>query len=222
MNGYADSIAFEMENNTLDKLNLIGVLQVAKNNLILDNELLNEFIEKRASKSNRHQLLELKNLYKYLGILHTETGLKYRVSQHKTAKRPIITFRGLYQGNEFSELMQFDLIEFLKHFKNEVSIVRLDIAIDNHKSFDIEKIATKSKRIVSRRWNTIYFKTIHEKRVNQYLNIKHYYKKEICKYRLEFSFLKQFLQRKNSLELIKKNIEKITNEPVDIFINFPY
>lgn len=218
MNGYADSIAFEINNSTLNKLNLIGVIQVVKNNLILDNESLNEFIERRAKKSQKQQLLELRNLYQYLGILHTVTGLQYRISQHKTAKNPIITFRGLFQGSELSELMQIDLMEFLDHFQEEVKIVRLDICIDSNISFDIEKIASNSKRIIARRWNTIYLKTAKEKRVNQYVNIKHYYKKEICKYRLEFSFLKKFINRKNPLELIKKNIEKIVQEPVNILL----
>ena len=78
MRGYIDSLSFEIDNSILAKLELIGVVTVAKNNLILDNELLNEFIEYRATKSHKKQLLELRNLYKYLAILETQTGLKYK------------------------------------------------------------------------------------------------------------------------------------------------
>ena len=93
MRGYIDSIAFEIDNSILAKLELIGVVTVAKNNLILDNELINEFIEYKATKSHSKQLLELRNLYKYLAILETETGLKYKIMQHKTAKKVNITFQ---------------------------------------------------------------------------------------------------------------------------------
>ena len=49
MRGYIDSVAFEIDNSILAKLELIGVVTVAKNNLILDSELLNEFIEYRVN-----------------------------------------------------------------------------------------------------------------------------------------------------------------------------
>ena len=52
MRGYIDSIAFEIDNSILAKLELIGVVTVAKNSLILDNELINEFIEYKATKSH--------------------------------------------------------------------------------------------------------------------------------------------------------------------------
>ena len=213
MRGYIDSIAFEIDNSILAKLELIGVVTVAKNSLILDNELINEFIEYKATKSHKKQLLELRNLYKYLAILETQTGLKYKLVQHKRAKNITITFQGLKQYTEVSELMRYDLKEFLEHFKEDIQIVRLDIAFDNKEAFNITEIAKNSKRDICKRWNTIYFKTAREKRVNQYLNIKHYYKTQIKLYRLEFVFCKKYFTKKEPFELMEKTIKKILKKP---------
>lgn len=213
MLGYVDSIAFEMDNSILTKLSLIGVVTVAKNNLILDSELLNEFIINRATKSHAKQLLELRNLYKYLAVIETQTGLKYKIMQHKRAKKLTITFQGLKQYNEISKLMMYDLKDFLKHFKEEIKIVRVDVAIDNKEPFNVTQIAKNSKRDICKRWNTIYFKTTKEKRVNQYLNIKHYFKAKINIYRLEFSFCKKYFTSKTPFKLIEKTIKKILKKP---------
>ena len=213
MRGYIDSIAFEIDNSILAKLELIGVVTVAKNNLILDKELLNDFIEYRATKSHSKQLLELRNLYKFLAIFETQTGLKYKIMQHKRAKNITITFQGLKQYNEISELIRYDLKEFLEHFKEDIQIVRLDVAFDNKEAFNITQIAKNSKRDICKRWNTIYFKTAREKRVNQYLNIKHYFKREIKLYRLEFVFCKKYFTKKEPFELMEKTIKKILKKP---------
>ena len=213
MRGYIDSIAFEIDNSILAKLELIGVVTVAKNSLILDNELLNEFIEYRATKSHKKQLLELRNLYKYLAIFETQTGLKYKIMQHKRAKNVTIAFQGLKQYREISELMRYDLKEFLQHFKEDIRISRLDIAFDNKEAFNITQIAKNSKRDICKRWNTIYFKTAREKRVNRHLNIKHYFKREIKLYRLEFVFCKRYFTGKNPLTTIEKTIKKILKKP---------
>ena len=213
MRGYIDSIAFEIDNSILAKLELIGVVTVAKNNLILDNELLNEFIEYRATKSHSKQLLELRNLYKYLAILETQTGLKYKLMQHKRAKNITITFQGIKQYNEISKLMRYDLKEFLEHFKEDIQISRLDVAFDNKEAFNTTQIAKNSKRNICKRWNTIYFKTAREKRVNQYLNIKHYFKREIKLYRLEFVFCKKYFTKKEPFELMEKTIKNILKKP---------
>ena len=213
MRGYIDSIAFEIDNSILAKLELIGVVTVAKNSLILDNELINEFIEYKATKSHKKQLLELRNLYKYLAILETQTGLKYKIMQHKRAKNITIIFRGLKQYNEISELMRYDLKEFLEHFKEDIQMVRLDVAFDNERAFNITQIARNSKRDICKRWNTIYFKTAREKRVNQYLNIKHYFKREIKLYRLEFVFCKKYFTKKEPFELMEKTIKNILKKP---------
>ena len=213
MRGYIDSIAFEIDNSILAKLELIGVVTVAKNNLILDNELLNEFIEYRATKSHSKQLLELRNLYKYLAIFETQTGLKYKIMQHKRSKNITITFQGIKQYSEISELMRYDLKEFLEHFKEDIQIVRLDVAFDNKEAFNITQIAKNSKRNICKRWNTIYFKTAREKRVNQYLNIKHYYKTQIKLYRLEFVFCKKYFTKKEPFELMEKTIKNILKKP---------
>ena len=213
MRGYIDSIAFEIDNSILAKLELIGVVTVAKNSLILDNELINEFIEYKATKSHKKRLLELRNLYKYLAILETQTGLKYKIMQHKRAKNITITFQGLKQYTEISELMRYDLKEFLEHFKEDIQIVRLDVAFDNKEAFNITQIAKNSKRDICKRWNTIYFKTAREKRVNQYLNIKHYFKREIKLYRLEFVFCKKYFTKKEPFELMEKTIKNILKKP---------
>ena len=213
MRGYIDSIAFEIDNSILAKLELIGVVTVAKNSLILDNELLNEFIEYRATKSHKKQLLELRNLYKYLAIFETQTGLKYKIMQHKRAKNITITFQGLKQYNEISELMRYDLKEFIAAFKEHIQIVRLDVAFDNKEVFNITQIAKNSKRDICKRWNTIYFKTAREKRVNRHLNIKHYFKREIKLYRLEFVFCKKYFTKKEPFKLIEKTIKKILKKP---------
>ena len=213
MRGYIDSIAFEIDNSILAKLELIGVVTVAKNSLILDNELINEFIEYKATKSHKKQLLELRNLYKYLAILETQTGLKYKLMQHKRAKNITITFQGIKQYNEISELMRYDLKEFLEHFKEDIQISRLDVAFDNKEAFNTTQIAKNSKRNICKRWNTIYFKTAREKRVNQYLNIKHYFKREIKLYRLEFVFCKKYFTKKEPFKLIEKTIKKILKKP---------
>lgn len=213
MRGYIDSIAFEIDNSILAKLELIGVLTVAKNSLILDNELLNEFIEYRATKTPSKQLLELRNLYRYLAIFETQTGLRYKLMQHKRAKNITIAFQGLKQYNEISELMRYDLKEFLRYFKEDIRISRLDVAIDNKEPFNIKAIAKNTNRVILNRWNTIYFKTAREKRVNQYLNIKHYFKKEVNLYRLEFSFCKKYFISKEPFKLIEKTIKKILKKP---------
>ena len=213
MRGYIDSIAFEIDNSILAKLELIGVVTVAKNSLILDNELINEFIEYKATKSHSKQLLELRNLYKYLAIYETQTGLRYKLMQHKRAKNITITFQGLKQYNEISKLMRYDLKEFLQHFKEDIQISRLDVAFDNKEAFNITQIAKNSKRDICKRWNTIYFKTAREKRVNLYLNIKHYFKKEIKLYRLEFVFCKKYFTKKEPFELMEKTIKNIVKKP---------
>ncbi len=213
MRGYIDSIAFEIDNSILAKLELIGVLTVAKNSLILDNELLNEFIEYRATKSHSKQLLELRNLYKYLAIFETQTGLKYKIIQHKRAKNMTIIFQGLKQYNEISELMRYDLKEFIAAFKDDIQIMRLDVAIDNKKPFNIKAIAKNTNRVILNRWNTSYLKTAKEKRVNRHLNIKHYYKQIVELYRLEFVFCKRYFQSKEPLKCIEKTIKNALKKP---------
>ena len=195
MRGYIDSIAFEFDSSILAKLELIGVVTVAKNSLILDNELINDFIEYRATKSHSKQLLELRNLYKYLAIFETQTGLKYKIMQHKRAKNITITFQVLKQYNEISELIRYDLKEFLEHFKEDIRIVRLDIAFDSGEAFNITQIAKNSKRDICKRWNTLYFK------------------KEIKLYRLEFVFSKRYFTGKNPLATIEKAIKNIVKKP---------
>ena len=162
MTGFSDSVVFEMNSTILSKLSLFGVVTVAKNGLILDESLLSEFVNKRTIKGKSKQLLELKNLYQYLAILETQTGLKYRIMQHKTAKKVNITFQGLKQYTEISQLMEYDLKEFIAAFKDDIQIMRLDVAIDNKEHFNIKAIAENTNRVILDRWNSSYLKTAKE------------------------------------------------------------
>ena len=213
MTGFSDSVVFEMNSTILSKLSLFGVVRVAKNGLILDESLLNEFINKRTIKGKSKQLLELKNLYQYLAILETQTGLRYKIMQHKTAKKVNITFQGLKQYTEISQLMEYDLKEFIATFKDDIQIMRLDVAIDNKEHFNIKAIAENTNRVILNRWNTSYLKTAKEKNTNRHLNIKHYYKQIVELYRLEFVFCKRYFQSKEPFELIEKTIKKALSKP---------
>mgnify|MGYP003446284870 FL=1 len=213
MTGFSDSVVFEMNSTILSKLSLFGVVRVAKNGLILDESLLNEFINKRTIKGKSKQLLELKNLYQYLAILETQTGLRYKIMQHKTAKKVNITFQGLKQYTEISQLMEYDLKEFIAAFKDDIQIMRLDVAIDNKEPFNIKAIAENTNRVILDRWNTSYLKTAKEKNTNRHLNIKHYYKQIAELYRLEFVFCKRYFQSKEPFELIEKTIKKALSKP---------
>ena len=213
MTGFSDSVVFEMNSDILSKLSLFGVVRVAKNGLILDESLLSEFVNKRTIKGKSKQLLELKNLYQYLAILETQTGLKYRIMQHKTAKKVNITFQGLKQYTEISQLMEYDLKEFIATFKDDIQIMRLDVAIDNKEPFNIKAIAENTNRVILNRWNTTYLKTAKEKNTNRHLNIKHYYKQIVELYRLEFVFCKRYFQSKEPFELIEKTIKKALSKP---------
>ncbi len=213
MTGFSDSVVFEMNSTILSKLSLFGVVRVAKNGLILDESLLNEFINKRTIKGKSKQLLELKNLYQYLAILETQTGLRYKIMQHKTAKKVNITFQGLKQYTEISQLMEYDLRDFIAAFKNDIQTMRLDVAIDNKEPFNIKAIAENTNRVILDRWNTSYLKTAKEKNTNRHLNIKHYYKQIVELYRLEFVFCKRYFQSKEPFELIEKTIKKALSKP---------
>lgn len=208
MKGYIDSIAFEFDSCILAKFHLFGVERVAKNGIIFDESLLEMFLSNRMTKSKKKQLIELKNLYSYLAILETQTGLKYKVMQHKRAKKVNITFQGLKQYTEVSELMEHDLKDFIELYRDYISIMRIDVAIDNKEPFNKDKIARNTNRIISERWNTTYFKTEKEKRKNEHLNIKHYYKKVVQLFRLEFVFGRRYFKAKDPLRLIENTIKK--------------
>ena len=213
MTGFSDSVVFEMNSTILSKLSLFGVVKVAKNGLILDESLLSEFINKRTLKGKSKQLLELKNLYQYLAILETQTGLKYQITQHKRAKKVNIVFKGLKQYTEISQLMEYDLKEFIATFKDYIQVMRLDVAIDNKEPFNIKAIAENTNRVILDRWNTSYLKTPKEKNTNRHLNIKHYYKQIVELYRLEFVFCKRYFTGKNPLATIEKAIKNIVKKP---------
>ena len=220
MTGFSDSVVFEMNSTILSKLSLFGVVTVAKNGLILDESLLSEFINKRTNKGKSKQLLELKNLYQYLAILETQTGLRYKIMQHKAAKKVNITFQGIKQYTLISQLMEYDLKEFLNHFKEDIQISRLDVAIDTKEPFNIKAIAKNTNRVILDRWNTSYLKTAKEKNTNRYLNIKHYYKQIVELYRLEFVFGKKYFLSKEPLRSIEKTIIKALKKPFKFDDNF--
>lgn len=220
MQGYTDSVAFEFDSSILAKLDLVGVVTVAKNGLIFNESLLNEFISKRAKKGIDKQLIDLKNLYQYLAILETQTGLKYKIMQHKRAKKINITFQGLKQYKEISQLMEYDLKSFLEHFKEDIQVIRLDVAIDNQKAFNLDSIARNTNRNIFKFRETTYFKTSKEKKVNEHLNIKHYYKINVELYRLEFVFKKRYFEGKNPLQTIERTIQKAIKKQLKFIDSF--
>lgn len=220
MQGYTDSVAFEFDSSILAKLDLVGVVTVAKNGLIFNESLLNEFISKRTKKGIDKQLIDLKNLYQYLAILETQTGLKYKIMQHKRAKKINITFQGLKQYTEISQLMEYDLKSFLEHFKEDIQVIRLDVAIDKQKAFNLDSIARNTKRNIFKFRETTYFKTAKEKKVNEHLNIKHYYKINVELYRLEFVFKKRYFEGKNPLQSIERTIQKAIKKRLKFIDNF--
>ena len=104
MQGYTDSVAFEFDSSILAKLHLVGVVTVAKNGLIFDDSLISEFITRKTKKGIEKQLKQLINLYQYLAILETQTGLKYKIMQAELSQTkkpvenyllPIVTVEGL-------------------------------------------------------------------------------------------------------------------------------
>lgn len=220
MQGYTDSVAFEFDSSILAKLHLVGVVTVAKNGLIFDDSLLNDFISKRTKKGIDKQLKDLKNLYQYLAILETQTGLKYKIMQHSRAKKVNITFQGLKQGTELSQLMEYDLKSFLEHFKEDIQVIRLDVAIDNQKAFNLDSIARNTNRNIYTFFNTSYLKTAKEKKVNEHLDIKHYYKINVELYRLEFVFKKRYFEGKNPLQTIERTIQKAIKKRLKFIDSF--
>ena len=220
MTGFADSVVFEMNSTILSKLSLFGVVTVAKNGLTFNDSLISEFITRKTKKGIDKQLKELKNLYQYLAILETQTGLKYKIMQHKRAKKINITFQGLKQYTEISELMEYDLKSFLELFKNDIEVIRLDVAIDNQKAFNLDSIARNTKRNIYNFFNTSYLKTAKEKKVNEHLNIKHYYKINVELYRLEFVFKKRYFQGKNPIQTIEKTIQKAIKKRIKFIDSF--
>ena len=220
MQGYTDSVAFEMDSSILAKLHLVGVITVAKNGLIFDDSLISEFITRKTKKGIDKQLKQLKNLYQYLAILETQTGLKYKIMQHKRAEKINISFQGLKQYSEISQLMEYDLKSFLELFKEDIQLIRLDVAIDNQKAFNLDSIARNTNRNIYNFFNTSYFKTAKEKKVNEHLNIKHYYKINVELYRLEFVFLKRYFKGKNPMKTIEKTIQKAIKKRIKFIDSF--
>ena len=109
--------------------------------------------------------------------------------------------------------MEYDLRDFIVTFKDDIQIMRLDVAIDNKEPFNIKAIAENTNRVILDRWNTSYLKTAKEKNTNRHLNIKHYYKQIVELYRLEFVFCKRYFQSKEPFELIEKTIKKALSKP---------
>lgn len=192
--GEADSVAFEITFDILAKLADIAVIQVAKNKMVFDQELLSSF--KLGAKVK---------FYDYLAILETQTGLQYKLIKHSSAKKITLTFQGLHQYDEVSRLMMIDYRAIIERLEGECVLIRLDVCFDENKPFDVQRIAKLMNRVEKRYKNTVYFKTAKEKKTNRHLNIKHY-KKFDDVYRLEFVFHKRYLQ--GSKEDVKKRISK--------------
>lgn len=220
MRGYVDSIAFEMEDGILAHIQKFGVLQIVKSSFYLDEPFLSEFVSSKGTKPAQKQLRELKSLYGYLAIVHTQRGLKYKLTRHKRAKKTTFTFQGLYQHTGNSDLMAEDLADFMGLFGGYVSLSRLDVAIEQSKPFNVAQIAKNLKRGRAFKYkSTTYLKTDKERKSNEYLNVKFYFKEASQKHRLEFVFKKNFLAVKDPDSKIEKLIKRATKQPFH-FANF--
>ena len=213
LKGYADSIAFELDESIISSLNDFGVVATVKNDLVFCPDLMSIFISKRTPKARAKQLKQLHNLWRYLAIVETSTGLQYKIVQHMRAKKAHITFQGLRQYNEASKLMKHDLKEFIELFGHGVTLMRLDIALDSPKGFSVNQLAKNSKRKPMRYKNTTYFKTAKEKSTNRNYDIKLYYKDVINAFRLEFCFKKSYMNKNDLPSSIEKTISKIVKQP---------
>ncbi len=221
MRGFIDSLSFEFDEVILSKLHLIGVLTVVKSGaLIFNDNLIREFVEFRNGKPFGKQLIEIRNLYKFLAILETQTGLQYKIMQHCTAKKISISFMGLKQYNETSSLMQYDVNHFLELFKEDLQLIRLDVALDTKQPFNVSQIAKNLNRTIKPFKDTTYFKTPKEKRVNRTLDVAYYFKKEVCLYRLEFRFKKRYFVSSNPVLQIEKTISKTIKKPFKFIDDF--
>ena len=194
LKGYADSVALEITFDILAKLADIAVIHIAKNKMVLDQELLTSF-----------KLGKKVVLYDYLAILETQTGLQYKLIKHIRAKNITLTFQGLYQYDEVSRLMMIDYKAIMERLQDDCVLVRLDVCFDQQEPFNVQRIAKLMERVAKRYKNTVYLKTAKEKKTNRHLDIKHY-KKFDDMYRLEFVFHKRYLQ--GSKEDVKKRISK--------------
>lgn len=199
LTGHIDSLALEITDTTLKKLSQIAVITVAKNGIVLDSDLMQDF-----------KMPKLK-LYDYLAIAETQTGLRYKLIKHIRAKRITLTFRGLYQYTDTSRLMRYDLKAILALIGDDCTYARLDMAFDKDKPFEVAKIAKAMGRYLKQVKNTIYLKSAKEKKTNQHLNIKHYKKGENV-YRLEFVFLKRYLSGGD--EVIKNRLSKTIKKAI--------
>jgi hypothetical protein len=206
LKGYADSVALEITFDILAKLADIAVIHIAKNKMVLDQELLTSF-----------KLGKKVVLYDYLAILETQTGLQYKLIKHIRAKNITLTFQGLYQYDEVSRLMMIDYKAIMERLGGEcMLLVRLDVCFDENKPFNVQRIAKLMNRRVDKKktWNTAYLKTAKEKKTNRHLDIKHY-KKFDDMYRLEFVFHKRYLQgsKEDVKKCISKTIKKALGKP---------
>lgn len=201
--GEADSVALEITFDILAKLADIAVIHIAKNKIVLDQELLSIF-----------KLGKKVVLYDYLAILETQTGLQYKLMKHIRAKNITLTFQGLHQYDEVSRLMMIDFKAIMERLEGECVLFRLDVCFDENKPFNVQRIAKLMDRVTKPFKNTVYLKTAKEKKKSQHLNIKHY-KKFDDVYRLEFVFGKRYLQgsKEDVKKCISKTIKKALGKP---------
>ncbi|MDR1460841.1 MAG: hypothetical protein LBI78_04280 [Campylobacteraceae bacterium] len=161
--------------------------------------------------------------YTYLAKIKSHnTGLEYNLIQHSRAKAIIITFKGLHQYNNLSEMITKDCKVFMTMFYSAAKLSRLDIAIDSSRRPNLKTISANTKRKLSKYKNTTYFKTSNEKKTNQHLDIKHYHKKtiHITTHRIEFCFKKRYL--KGNTDEIRERCQKIIQKALDCQIELDF
>ncbi|BCX79954.1 hypothetical protein [Campylobacter sp. 19-13652] len=204
-----DSLALELDSSQLEALKSVGV--------VVEHKSIGEFNADEVKALAKKERLNAK-AYDYLGTYHTKRGISCLITKHKRAKSFKLTFKGLAQYSQTSELMRTDLIEVLKLIDKagkDVKLARLDIALDTPRlaSKDNAQIAKNTKREAFKFKNTTYFKTPAEKarhkRTNERLDIKTYAKPYAGISRLEFCFKGSFFSSKSTaLKRVQKTIVK--------------
>lgn len=204
-----DSLALELDSSQLEALKSVGV--------VVEHKSIGEFNADEVKALAKKERPNPK-AYDYLGTYHTKRGITCLITKHKRAKSFKLTFKGLAQYSQTSELMRADLIEVLGLIDKAgrgVKLARLDIALDTPRlaSKDNAQIAKNTKREAFKFKNTTYFKTPAEKarhkRTNERLDIKTYAKPYAGITRLEFCFKGSFFSSKSTaLKRVQKTIIK--------------
>jgi len=207
------------------------------NNLHTDSEDYSILFYNKNSKEDNHEWYNqfgkrIPRNYPSTMILYHMSGaaIPIKVMRTKIGFLHTIEFAGLEQYSEKKMQKAIEKKEALRGLESQLknwSLGRVDIAIDYYGDLPdhIKRALRKLDRKIFKIGNTSYYKTPKEKKVNQYLNIVVYDKREKDKLdfpctRLEFSFRGSYfkgLQLKDLDEAIKK-MEKSIKKYLDLTI----